>query len=153
VTAQLRQAGVDDAAVITACVKRAYAKYAGRLSAPPKPVLADYAAVVRRGSTWVLEEEGQCVGVLVLVPTTDHLLLENVAVDPVHQGRGLGRLLLELTEAEARRLGLSEVRLYTNALMTENQSIYAARGYLETERRQIDGRGVVFMSKSLSAHR
>jgi ribosomal protein S18 acetylase RimI-like enzyme len=153
VTAQLRQAGVDDAAVITACVKRAYAKYAGRLSAPPKPVLADYAAVVRRGSTWVLEDEGQCVGVLVLVPTTDHLLLENVAVDPAHQGRGLGRLLLDFTEAEARRLGLSEVRLYTNALMTENQSIYAARGYLETERRQIDGRGVVFMSKSLSAHR
>jgi ribosomal protein S18 acetylase RimI-like enzyme len=148
-SALLRRAGVDDAPVIAGCVKRAYAKYEGRLPRPPKPVLADYAAVVRASPTWLLEDDGQCVGVLVLVPGADHLLLENVAVDPAQQGRGLGRRLLDFAEAEARRLGLPEVRLYTNALMTENIGIYAARGYVETERREIDGRAAVFMRKSV----
>jgi ribosomal protein S18 acetylase RimI-like enzyme len=145
----LRQASADDAPAITACVLRAYATYASRIPYPPKPVLADYAAVVRDKPTWLLEQEGQCVGVLVLVPEADHLLLENVAVDPAYQGRGLGRQLLDFAEAEARRLGLPEVRLYTNALMTENQTIYRARGYAETERRAFDGREVVFMRKRL----
>jgi GNAT superfamily N-acetyltransferase len=149
----LRQASAEDVAAITACVQRAYAKYADRMTQPPKPVLADYAAVVRSRPTWLLEHAGQCVGVLVLVPEADRLLLENVAVDPAHQGRGLGRLLLDFTEAEALRLGLPGVRLYTNALMTENVAIYTARGYVETERREMDGRTVVFMQKSVTAHR
>ena len=104
--ALLRRADVNDAAAIAACVHRAYAKYEGRLPRAPKPVLADYTAVVRNSPTWLLEDDGQCVGVLVLVPKADHLLLENVAVDPAHQGRGLGRLLMDFAEAEARRLGL-----------------------------------------------
>jgi ribosomal protein S18 acetylase RimI-like enzyme len=120
------------------------------LPRPPKPVLADYAAVVRDGQTWLLEDLGQCLGVLVLVPQADHLLLENVAVDPSHQGRGLGRALLDWAETEARRLRLPAVQLYTNALMTENIAIYTARGYVETERRHIDGRDAVFMRKSLT---
>jgi ribosomal protein S18 acetylase RimI-like enzyme len=149
VTIQLRRAGADDAPAITACVLRAYSKYVGRIPYPPKPVLADYAAVVRESPTWLLEHEGQCVGVLVLVPEADHLLIENVAVDPAHQGQGLGRQLLDFAETEARRLGLPAMRLYTNALMTENLALYTARGYVETERRATDEREAVFMRKWL----
>ena len=149
-TVQLRQAGADDAPAITACVLRAYAKYVGRIPYPPKPVLADYAAVVRESPTWLLDQEGHCVGVLVLVPEADHLLIENVAVEPAHQGQGLGRqLLLDFAETEARRLGLPAMRLYTNALMTENVALYTARGYVETERRATDAREAVFMRKWL----
>jgi ribosomal protein S18 acetylase RimI-like enzyme len=146
---RLRQAGPADAEAITACVKRAYARYDGRLPRPPKPVLADYAAVVRGGTTWVLDEAGECIGVLVLVPKADHLLVENVAVEPAYQGQGLGRRLLEFAEAEAVRRGLAELRLYTNALMTENIELYTRYGYVETERRNIDGRDTVFMRKQL----
>jgi hypothetical protein len=59
-------------------------------------------------------------------------------------------LLLDFVETEARRLGTPEVRLYTNALMTENQAIYARRGYVETERRRVDGREAVYMRKRVS---
>lgn len=148
-SASLRPAGVYDAEVIAGCVRRAYAKYEGRLPYPPRPVLADYATVVRTSPTWILEENGQCVGVLVLVPESDQLLLENVAVEPSQQGRGFGRLLLDFAEAEAQRLGLAAVRLYTNALMTENIAIYTARGYVQTERREAEGRDTVFMRKVL----
>ncbi|MBV9898154.1 MAG: GNAT family N-acetyltransferase, partial [Chloroflexi bacterium] len=67
------------------------------------------------------------------------------------QGRGLGKRLLEFAEGEAKRLGFSEVRLYTNALMTENRALYARVGYVEYERRDVDGRDTVFMRKRLSS--
>jgi GNAT superfamily N-acetyltransferase len=148
---KLRHAEPRDAEAVAGCVQRAYARYADRLPYPPKPVLADYAVVVHDTSTWLLEDaDGQCLGVLVLVARPDHLLLENVAVDPLWQGRGLGRRLLEFAEAEARRLGLREVRLYTNALMTERRALYARIGYQEYDRRTIDGRDAVFMRKALT---
>src|SRR3954453_16607069 len=97
---KLRRATAQDASAVAACVQHAYATYEGRLPRTPKPVLADYDVVVRDHPTWLLEAaDGTCVGVLVLVPEADHLLLENVAVEPTWQGRGLGKRLLELTEA------------------------------------------------------
>jgi len=146
----LRRAELADAPAVAACVAHAYARYAGRLPRAPKPVLADYAVVIRETLTWLLESAGECVGVLVLIQKTDHVLLDNVAVEPAWQGRGLGRRLLELAEAETSRLGLSEIRLYTNALMTENRALYARVGYEEYERREVDGRDTVFMRKRLA---
>jgi ribosomal protein S18 acetylase RimI-like enzyme len=147
----LRRAHDGDVAAVSACVQRAYARYADRLTVPPKPVLADYATVVRDFDVWLLADvaTGGCAGVLVLEARADHLYIDNVAVDPEYQGRGLGRELLDFAESEARRLGLSEVRLYTNALMTENQAIYAKRGYVITAREHRDGREIVFMSKRM----
>jgi GNAT superfamily N-acetyltransferase len=74
-------------------------------------------------------------------------MLDNIAMDPARAGQGLGRVLLEFVEAEARRLGRPEVRLYTNVLMVRNIELYARRGYVETERRQEQGFARVFMAK------
>ena len=148
---KLRRASAADAQAVAECVAHAYARYEGRLPRPPKPVLADYRVVVRETMTWLLESDGRCVGVLVLIQKPDHLLLDNIAIEPEWQGRGLGRRLLELAEAETLRRGLSEVRLYTNALMTENRALYARIGYEEYEQREVEGRDTVFMHKRLEA--
>jgi GNAT superfamily N-acetyltransferase len=147
---KLRRAALADAEAVAGCVHRAYARYAGRLPHPPKPVLADYARVVQDEPTWLLEAaDGACIGVLVLVPAADYLLIENVAVEPTWQGRGLGRRLLEFAEAEAVRQGFREVRLYTHALMTENRALYARGGFVEYDQRTVGGRDAVFMRKAL----
>jgi len=75
---------------------------------------ADYAQAARGAQAWVAVEDGQVAGFLVLVAEPGYLLLENVAVLPAAQGRGIGSRLLGLAEEQARSLGLSEVRLYTN---------------------------------------
>jgi ribosomal protein S18 acetylase RimI-like enzyme len=67
------------------------------------------------------------VGLLVLQLTPDHLLLENVAVTPHLHGHGIGSLLLRLAEEQARTGGVSEIRLYTNAAMTDNHAYYRGR--------------------------
>lgn len=111
---------------------------------------ADYAHAVRHDEVWVIDGPGGAVlAFVVLVPGDGELLLENIAVDPSEQGRGLGRLLLDLAEQRAVALGATSVWLFTHVSMTENQRIYEARGYVETERRGEDGLERVFYRKRL----
>ena len=56
----------------------------------------------------------------------------------------------DFAEAEAVRLGRNAITLYTNALMTRNIAIYAARGYVERERKIEKGFDRVYMVKSLT---
>jgi ribosomal protein S18 acetylase RimI-like enzyme len=107
-------------------------------------------ARVSEGVVWLIEEASTIAGILVLLPKPDHLLLDNIAVSPSHQGRGFGRRLLEFAEAEALRQGYQEVRLYTHETMTENQRLYAAIGYKETCRGTEAGYERVFMRKQLA---
>ena len=79
----------------------------------------------------------------------DHLLLESIAIAPEAQSRGYGALLLRRADDDARDAGLSEVRLYTNAAMTENIVMYPRFGYIETHRAGQDGFRRVFFSKAL----
>ncbi len=113
---------------------------------------ADYVAVVARGHAWVAERHGELVGLLVVEPAGDHLLLDNVAVAPGSHGHGIGGQLLRLAEAEALALGLSEMRLYTNEAMAENLAYYSRRGYRETHRAVQDGYCRVFFSKAVNSN-
>jgi len=58
--------------------------------------------------------------------------------------------LLDLAEQHARRLRLSEIRLYTNEAMTENVAYYARHGYVETHRAEQDGFRRVFFRKPVA---
>jgi GNAT superfamily N-acetyltransferase len=145
----IRRAGPDDATALAEVARRSYAPSVERIGRPPAPMTADYEAVVARGDTFLVERDAIAIALLVLEPMTDHLLLENVAVVPEEQGTGVGKQLLMLAEQEARRLGLPEVRLYTNAAMTENLSYYPRHGYEETHRAVKEGFDRVFFVKYL----
>jgi GNAT superfamily N-acetyltransferase len=147
----IRRARPDEAALLAALVARAYAPWVPVVGRRPMPMDDDYRARVAAGEAWVLEEAGAINGVLVLEEHSDHLLLDNVAVEPARRGEGCGRVLLDFAESEARRRGLPEIRLYTNEKMERNIALYAARGYVETERRQEKSFSRVFMAKRVAA--
>jgi GNAT superfamily N-acetyltransferase len=146
-TATIRKAGLEDVPAIERIVRAAYARYIERIGKPPGPMLDDYPARVGEGVTWVLDEGGAAAGVLVLLPEADHLLLDNVAVDPARHGAGLGRRLIAFAEDEARRRGYAEVRLYTHLMMHENLVLYPKLGYEEYARFEQAGYQRVFMRK------
>lgn len=146
----LRGATLSDLADVEGIVERGYAPYIARLGKKPGPMLDDYAALVARGAVVLAEVEGRAAGVLVLLDQPDHLLLDNVVVDPAFQGQGVGRALLDHAEREARRRGHAEVRLYTHVLMTENIATYVRRGYVETGRAEQKGFSRVFFAKALA---
>ena len=127
----------------------AYRHYIARMGKPPGPMLDDYAARVLEGVVSVLEEDAAIAGIIVLLPATNYLLLDNVAVSPTRQGLGLGRRLLAFAEAEALRRGYHEIRLYTHQTMVENQRLYKSIGYEETGRGTKAGYDRVFMRKRL----
>ena len=145
----IRPAVEGDVPAIEALVREAYAMYVPRIGREPAPVTADHAGLVAAGRTSVVEADGEIAGVIVLIPGGDHLLVENVAVAPNAQGRGLGRELMAFAERRAAELGMAELRLYTNQLMTENLALYPALGYAETGRRVEDGFARVYFSKRI----
>jgi len=147
---RIRAAIAADVAVIGQIVEQAYRHYIPRIGKPPGPMLDDYAVRVSEGVVWVIEEGSTIAGIIVLLPTPDYLLLDNIAVAPARQGTGLGRQLLAFAEAEALRRGYNEIRLYTHEKMTENQRLYAAIGYEEIGRGTEAGYERVFMRKQLT---
>jgi GNAT superfamily N-acetyltransferase len=144
----LRRATVEDLPAIRAVIHAAYTRYLPRMDKPPAPMLRDYGPSVEAGTTWVTGSP--VTAVLTLYPREDHLYVENIAVDPSAQGRGLGRALMEFAEQEAARRGLRRMALVTHEAMTENQAIYARLGYVEIERRVEDGYRRVYMEKPLT---
>jgi ribosomal protein S18 acetylase RimI-like enzyme len=146
----IRKARLADGAGMQSCVKAAYHHYIPRIGRPPGPMLDDYSEVVQQYLAFVAEVRGQIAGVLVLIRKDNSVLLDNVAVDPDHQGRGLGRRLIEFAESEARNQGFAQLDLYTHERMTENIEMYKRLGYVEIERRIEKGYRRVYMRKSLS---
>jgi N-acetylglutamate synthase-like GNAT family acetyltransferase len=146
----IRRATDTDVSALRAVATAAYQRYVPRIGREPAPMIADYAQAARSGEAWVAEEHGEISGFAILVARADHLLLENIAVMPASQKRGIGARLMALAEDQARRLGLTEIRLYTNQAMTENLSYYPKHGYAETHRAEQDGFQRVFFTKHLA---
>lgn len=149
-TIRIRLAAASEVAAVTACVQDAYVHYVARIGRQPGPMTADYAALIARQVVWVVPEPDQAIaGVLVMLAQPGALFIENVAVHPRRQGLGLGGRLLAFAEQHARAIGVAEMRLYTNAKMTENIALYEHLGFEQTDRRVESGFQRVFMRKRL----
>ena len=148
--AKIRDATVGDAARIGAIARAAYAKYVSRIGREPAPMLADYDVEIAAHRVVVIEMAGNVGGYMVSWPEVDAYFIETIAVDPDYQGGGLGRRLVEYAAAQARRFQLPALRLYTNAAMTENLSMYAHFGFVETHRVVENGFNRVFLCWNLS---
>ena len=67
---------------------------------------ADYARAVVEHLVDLWEEEGELLALIEMIPAASHLLIENIAVRPDQQGKGLGERLLHHADVLALSLGL-----------------------------------------------
>ena len=146
----LRRARIADAPAITSLVQLAYGHYVGRIGFPPRPMEDDYTEVIASSQVTVAEDHAAIAGVIVLNTDAEGFFIDNVAVHPTYRGRGVGRVLLEFAEDEARRAGFDSIYLYTHEKMTENIELYAKIGYEEFDRRRQDGFSLVYLRKRLA---
>lgn len=150
----LRLAAARDLAAIEALVNAAYGHYVARIGKIPGPMRdvddGSYARHIEAGHVNLLQQHDEIVGLLVLIPKSDTLLLDNVAVAPAAQGRGFGKVLMQAAEAHARQHGFDNITLYTQELMHENLAIYRRYGYVETHRAEEFGLERVYLRKSLA---
>lgn len=141
----IRRARAEDEALLRGIAEAAYAPYVERMGRRPAPMDDDHAARIAQGQAWLLGDDAFCV----LEEKPDAAWLDNVAVRPAAQGRGLGKQLIAFAEKEARSRGHGILRLYTHEKMTENRAMYAALGFRETHRAEQDGFARVFFEKEL----
>ena len=146
----IRRARADEVAWIAATIAAAFSVYVPRMGRLPAPMTADHGALVAAGEVHVLEEAGARLGLIVQRAAADHLYIDILAVAPEAQHRGVGRRLLDFAEAEARRLGLPTLRLFTNASMTENLRFYPRLGFRPIAARVEDGFDRIYFEKRLT---
>jgi len=150
VTIVIRPARPDDASRMREIARAAYAKYIPRIGREPAPMGADYAMAIAARHAIAAEWDRTVAGYLIGRADGGDYVIDNVAVDPALQGAGVGGALLRHAIAEAARLRLASVRLYTNAAMTENLALYAHLGFVETHRAAEHGFDRVFMRLALT---
>jgi ribosomal protein S18 acetylase RimI-like enzyme len=150
VRAGLRRACPEDAATVRDLTRAAYAKWVPVIGREPRPMTEDYDVAIRDHVVDLLRLDGAVVALIEMRPDVDYLLIVNVAVSPVYQGKGYGRALLVHAEEFARSLGLEEVRLYTNGSFTDNIRLYQGVGYqVDREEAHPQFGKTVYMSKHL----
>src|SRR5207248_47943 len=100
-------------------------------------------------SVHLICDEAQVLGYITLLPVSDQMFVDSLAVLPKHHRHGLGSQLLAFADSETSRLGLSGLNLFTKATMVENLVFYQRCGYRETGRCDDDGFCRVFYNKSI----
>jgi GNAT superfamily N-acetyltransferase len=118
-----------DWAATLALIQRAFAAMEG--GSDPPSSLRDLTTDGLRtgGALWVIGAPP--VACMILAPRTDALYLGKLAVDPAHQGLGLGRAMVAHAIAQARALGLPAVELQTRIELTENHAFFARLGFVK----------------------
>jgi ribosomal protein S18 acetylase RimI-like enzyme len=147
----LRPATAEDADAIRSLTRDAYSKWVPVIGREPLPMAADYAEAVRKHRIDLLYLDGELAALIEMVAGDDHLLVENVAVSPAFQRRGLGRRLMAHAERVAASLGHPLVRLYTNRLFAGNVELYRRLGYGVDREEEFRGGVAVHMSKPIRA--
>lgn len=131
----IRKAIIQDSVKLSDIARRSYAVYIPRIGKEPAPMKANYSEVIKNHEVWVIENNGVVIGFSVLIyddkgiGDNSYPLLETIAVDPEYQGQKIGSTLLKHSENAAYQQGIKGIKLYTNALMTENLNWYSKMGY------------------------
>ena len=103
----------------------------------------DYAIEIRDFPTWIAEYNGNIVGGLTLLFEKEYTSIANIAVHPEFQGHGIGSGLMKFAEKKATEKNLTELRLATHVLLTENVALYLHLGWTEIDRDDVR----VYMNK------
>ena len=147
---EMRPATAIDAEMIRALVHSAYAKWVLVTGREPLPMKVDYEKAVQEHQFDLAFVGARLVGLIETMLRDDCLWIENVAVRPEEQGKGLGRSLLAHAERRAIEAGRGEIQLLTNAEFKANIALYEKCGYRTLKREPFMGGTTVFMGKRLS---
>ena len=148
----VRLAKPADAIAIRGLTRSAYAKWVPLIGREPKPMTADYDALIDQHRFDLAVEQDEMVGLIETVIEPDGLLIENVAVSPAHQRRGIGRMLLAYAEQIAQEARKRSLRLYTIQRFIENIRLYTGLGYTIDREEDLGVAVVVHMRKSLQTN-
>lgn len=83
----------------------------------------------------VVEDEGVIIGYAGLMVVGEHADIQTLSVAKSHQGRGIGQLLLQALESEAKRRRAEAIFLEVRTDNEQAKGLYFKSGYQELGRR------------------
>lgn len=118
------------------------------------------ASVRKRGVLIVAREkqQGSLAGIIILVPPgsparklaqKNEAEIHLLAVKPVYQQQGLGRMLVEAAIGNAKLNGYTKLILWTQSTMTAAQKIYTALGFIQFDIFEKNGRTFKVYEKNI----
>lgn len=89
--------------------------------------------IVNRGGVILFATQSNVpVGTVALIKENDKLFeLAKMAVDEAHQGKGIGRLLIEHCIKKAKQMGVEKLFLLSNKKLVPAISLYTKMGFVE----------------------
>nr|WP_321445396.1 GNAT family N-acetyltransferase [uncultured Cohaesibacter sp.] len=136
-TAQLRLAKAEQIAHIRPLIFSAFSPIAERMNQPiPEDAWSDLGDYAEQRNLYILKEEDSdtIVGMICFSEGNDHLYVDTLAIHPDHQGRRLGKMLLQDAEMIAESRGHPYLRLHTPEVMEDLLRFYTHLGFRETKR-------------------
>jgi GNAT superfamily N-acetyltransferase len=96
-----------------------------------------------RDCCWIAEQNGEVLGAAFVVKTADVAVakLRMVYVEPIAQGQGVGRLLVERCMTFAQDAGYSRMVLWTNDVLLPARALYQKLGFTMTDAKPYRGFG------------
>ena len=148
----IRPALIADVPTITLIARQSFERYVPLIGRPPAPMRANFSKHVLENTVFIAKSEksqGVVLGYAIILQKDEAWLLDNIAVSPWAQGRGVGSALIAACEAFLRDCGAQRYHIYTNEVMEQNLTWYPAIGFVETDRRLEDRFSRVYFSKAL----
>ncbi|MET3879551.1 GNAT family N-acetyltransferase [Chitinophaga sp. OAE865] len=78
---------------------------------------------------YVLEQKKQVIAAYVLLKDNDAMEIRNIAVNPAHQGKGLGKMLLQDAAQRARADGFKKICIGTGNSSIAQLYLYQRQGF------------------------
>jgi GNAT superfamily N-acetyltransferase len=155
---RLRRADPGDEAVLTVLLAASFEDYVKGLGRERPGPYAWMTERIGSGDITVVEndEDHRPVGMSAIARDADAgtLTIDMLAVEPTMQGQGVGRLLMENAEAEARAAGLHRLLLHTVAKYDHLVKYYERFGFSVTHHgprpKGDDGHPRTFLAKTLT---
>ena len=133
---RISQAGPDEEwSELLALLHRAFAFMEGRIDPPSSLHLLDPSGLKAKATAEICllaRDGGAIIGCVFCEPRDRTLYIGKLAVDPAHQGQGVGRALLARAEAEARVRNLPMLELQTRVELTDNHEAFVSMGFIRT---------------------
>ncbi|MEM8792116.1 MAG: GNAT family N-acetyltransferase [Pseudomonadota bacterium] len=134
-TLRITEAGPGtDWPALHALLTRAFGFMEGRINPPSSLTRMSPECLARKAEdeTVLLATNPNLIGCLFAKAQGETLYLGKIAIDPGHQGKGIGRALVTAAETRARQNGQTALELQTRIELTENHTAFTRLGFTKT---------------------
>ena len=146
----IRLAMTTDVPAIKLIARKSFERYVPLIGKPPAPMNANFSGHILKDTVFIAQSEkkqGSVLGYAIVLQRDGEWLLDNIAVSPEAQGRGVGSALIAACETFLQKRGVQRYHLYTNEAMEQNLTWYPEIGFVEMARRLEDGFSRIYFTK------